>query len=189
MNSGGNPSRSNKAYYKGNIPWVKTGEVLNDIIYETEEHISEEAIANSSAKLYPKGSLIIAMYGQGDTRGKAAILRYAAATNQACAAIAVKKEFDPDYIWYAIMGSYESIREEAQGSGQPNLSLDIVKNFKIAAPPIEEQKEIAAYLSKRKPIIDDMLAREKSALSKVKEQKKALIYEYVTGKKRIKGVN
>ena len=189
LSSGSTPDRANIQYWDGDICWVKTGELQNDYLYDTEEKITAQAFRDSSLSMLQKGTILMAMYGQGKTRGMTAMLKMQSTTNQACAAIAVKKEFDPDYIWYAIMGSYESIREEAQGSGQPNLSLDIVKNFKIAAPPIEEQKEIAAYLSKRKPIIDDMLAREKSALSKVKEQKKALIYEYVTGKKRIKGVN
>jgi type I restriction enzyme S subunit len=67
VSSGGTPSRERKEYYKGNIPWIKTGEVVNGIIYDTEEKITKEAIENSSAKIYPKGSLIIAMYGQGAT--------------------------------------------------------------------------------------------------------------------------
>ena len=152
VNSGGTPSRSNKAYYKGNIPWVKTGEVLNDIIYETEEHISEEAIANSSAKLYPKGSLIIAMYGQGDTRGRSAKLGIDATTNQACA---VLHQIDndkvlTDYLWAYIQVMYDDLRSLASGTNQPNLNADKIKNYGVPLPPREIQEEIVTYTKEKR---------------------------------------
>ena len=160
VNSGGTPNRSNKAYYKGNIPWVKTGEVLNDIIYETEEHISEEAIANSSAKLYPKGSLIIAMYGQGDTRGRSAKLGIEATTNQACA---VLHQIDngkvlTDYLWAYIQVMYNDLRSLASGTNQPNLNADKIKNYGVPVPPKEVQEEIVAYTKEKREQISSLRA-------------------------------
>lgn len=152
LGSGGTPSRANKDYYTGNIPWVKTGEVLNNIIQETEENITQEAIENSNAKLYPKGSLIIAMYGQGETRGRTAKLGIDATTNQACA---VMYDIDnsvilTDYLWYYLQFRYEDIRSMASGNNQPNLNMDKIKNYDIVVPPIDQQKKITTYITSLK---------------------------------------
>ena len=144
IGSGGTPSRSHPEYYQGTTPWVKTGEILNDIIYDTEEKITQDAINNSSAKVYPVGSLIIAMYGQGMTRGRTAKLGVAATTNQACAVMhEFKEEIYPDYLWVYLMGEYNHIRPLASGNNQPNLSAEKIKNYPIILPPLEEQKRLA----------------------------------------------
>lgn len=152
VNSGGTPSRSNKSFYEGNIPWIKTGEVLNDIIYDTEEHISEKAIENSSAKIYPKGSLIIAMYGQGGTRGRSAKLGIDASTNQACA---VLHQIDndvvlTDYLWVYIQAMYDDLRSLASGTNQPNLNAEKIKNYMLPLPPKKIQEEIVSYVKTAK---------------------------------------
>ncbi len=144
IGSGGTPSRSHPEYYQGTTPWVKTGEILNDIIYDTEEKITQEAINNSSAKIYPVGSLIMAMYGQGMTRGRTAKLGVDATTNQACAVMhEFKEEIYPDYLWVYLMGEYNHIRPLASGNNQPNLSAEKIKNYPIILPPLEEQKRLA----------------------------------------------
>ena len=152
LGSGGTPSRSNPQYYYGDIPWIKTGEVVNEEIFETEEHITKEAIANSSAKLYPKGSLIIAMYGQGDTRGRTAKLAIEATTNQACA---VLYDIDntivsTDYLWYYLQGRYHDLRSLASGNNQPNLNAGKIKNYDVVVPPMEIQNEIVAHFKEQK---------------------------------------
>ena len=154
MGSGGTPSRSYSQYYKGNIPWVKTGEVLNDVIMETEEHITEEAIANSSAKLYPKGSLIIAMYGQGDTRGRTAKLGIDATTNQACAVLHnIDNDIvSTDYLWYYLQGRYHDLRSLASGNNQPNLNAGKINNYDVVVPPMDIQNEIVAHIKEQKTI-------------------------------------
>src|SRR4051812_32859977 len=96
--SGGTPSRKNPDYFKGNIPWVKSGELESNVIVETEEKISEEAIKNSSAKLFPKGTLLIALYGA--TIGKLARLGIDAATNQAVCGIFENEEHDHQYLYW-----------------------------------------------------------------------------------------
>lgn len=144
IGSGGTPSRSRKEYYNGTIPWIKTGEVLDDIIYDTEEKITIEAINNSSAKLYKKDSIIIAMYGQGKTRGRTAKLGIDATTNQACAVLynVNNQVIVNDYLWIFLMNEYDRIRELASGNSQPNLNADMIKNYPIVVPPLENQKEI-----------------------------------------------
>ncbi len=147
ISSGGTPSRDRKEYYTGNVPWIKTGEVVNDVIYDTEEKITKEAIENSSAKIYPKGSLIIAMYGQGLTRGRTAKLGIDASTNQACA---VLYNIDntiilTDYLWVYLMGEYERLRELASGNNQPNLNAQMIKNYKVIVPPFDTQNRIIEH--------------------------------------------
>lgn len=144
VGSGGTPSRDRKEYYTGNIPWIKTGEVINDIIYDTEEKITIDAIENSSAKIYPEDSLIIAMYGQGLTRGRTAKLGIAASTNQACAVLYnINTEIIlTDFLWIYLMGEYNRLRALASGNNQPNLNAQMIKNYKVVIPPLVIQKEI-----------------------------------------------
>ena len=154
LGSGGTPPRSRPHYYKGVIPWVKTGEVINEEILDTEEHITEEAIAKSSAKLYPKGSLIIAMYGQGDTRGRTAKLGVDATTNQACA---VLYDIDnsiviTDYLWYYLQGRYHDLRSMASGNNQPNLNAGKIKNYDVIVPPLDVQEEMVTHIKRQKAL-------------------------------------
>ena len=161
LGSGDTPSRSKSEYYNGSIPWVKTGEVVNDVIVETEEHITKEAIANSSAKLYPKGSLIIAMYGQGDTRGRTAKLGIDATTNQACAVLydIDNSIVSTDYLWYYLQGQYHDLRSLASGNNQPNLNAGKIKNYDVVVPPMEIQNEIVNHIKKQKALAKELRQR------------------------------
>lgn len=149
LGSGGTPSRSNPKYYEGVIPWIKTGEVLNEEIYDTEEHITEDAIIHSSAKLYPKGSLIIAMYGQGDTRGRTAKLAIDATTNQACAVLhdINNQIVSTNYLWYYLQSRYQDLRSMASGNNQPNLNAGKIKDYDVVVPPLDIQNEIVAHIT------------------------------------------
>lgn len=144
ISSGGTPSRAVKKYYQGNIPWVKTGEVVNDYISDTEEHITEQAIESSSTRIYPKDSLIIAMYGQGLTRGRTAKLKIDACTNQACAVLTnINNSLVlTDYVWAYLMNEYDRLRALASGNNQPNLNLDMIKNYPIVIPDLTTQQKI-----------------------------------------------
>ncbi|MBR5169088.1 MAG: restriction endonuclease subunit S [Muribaculaceae bacterium] len=171
--SGGTPSRSKSQYYSGTIPWIKTGEVINDVILDTEEHITKEAIANSSAKLYPKGSLIIAMYGQGDTRGRTAKLGIDATTNQACA---VLYDIDnsivtTDYLWYYLQSRYHDLRSLASGNNQPNLNAGKIKNYDVVIPPLAIQNEIATHIEQQK-------SKAKELKQKAQAMREAAIKEF-----------
>lgn len=168
VNSGGTPSRSNKSYYQGNIPWIKTGEVLNDIIFDTEEHISEDAINHSNARIYPKDSLIIAMYGQGETRGRSAKLGVDASTNQACAVLhhINNDAVLTDYLWIYIQAMYDDLRSLASGTNQPNLNAEKIKNYMLPLPPKEIQAEIVSYVNAAKKHIRELETKAAALKSK-----------------------
>lgn len=147
--SGGTPSRNNPAYWQGGtIPWVKTTEVDYRVIRQTGEHITQAGLDNSAAKILAAETLLLAMYGQGVTRGKVAILGVAATCNQACAAIRpVDKCVDSRYLYHFLTSRYDAIRQLAHGGQQQNLNLDIVRDLPIAFPvDMDEQHEIVSIL-------------------------------------------
>ncbi len=144
--SGGTPSR-NKAeiYFNGDIPWVKSGELKEGVIYETEEHINELALAESNAKRIPSGSILIAMYGA--TVGKTALLGVDAATNQAvCHIIPNKEVAETKYIWYALRTKVSELLSRRVGGAQPNISQQIIRSTKVPIPPLSEQRRIVEIL-------------------------------------------
>lgn len=139
--SGGTPSRGKAEFWNnGTIPWVKTTELKNNVITDVDEYITEEGLVNSSAKLVPAGTILVAMYGQGKTRGMTAYLDIEASTNQACACILPSDKIDSMFMWKYFELSYDKLRSLAQGAGQPNLNGNMIKNFKVLVPPIEMQK-------------------------------------------------
>ncbi len=147
--SGGTPSRSNPAYWGGDIPWVKTTQIQNCLIKEgdIDEWITEEGLKHSSAKMVPKGSILMAMIGQGKTRGQVAVLDINATTNQNAAAIQLKPGYDRDYIYQQLLFRYEHIRNISNASGQQNLNLEIIRSIVFPAPARYEQAAIADLLS------------------------------------------
>lgn len=156
IGTGGTPSRKIAAYYNGNIPWIKTGEILWNYIYDSEEKITNNAINNSSAKFYSKGTVLVAMYGQGLTRGRAAILAIEATTNQAVCALKPKQVLKSKFLFYYFMENYWKYREKAIGGNQPNYSIKMISKWNINLPTLDEQTEIVR-------IIDDLLAKEQQA--------------------------
>jgi len=136
--SGGTPSRGNTKYYQGNIPWVKSGELDKGLILETEEKISEEAIKNSSAKIFPKGTLLIALYGA--TIGKLAFLGVDAATNQAVCGIYKNENIDSNYLFNLLFYKKPSLVKQGIGGAQPNISQGILKNLEIPIPHFPNNK-------------------------------------------------
>ena len=148
--SGGTPSRRTPTFWNGGeIPWVKTTEIDYCVIQETEEHITGDGLDSSAAKLLPSGALLLAMYGQGITRGKVAILGVEAACNQACAAIVPLDGVvgDTKYLYHFLTFRYEEIRRLAHGGQQQNLNLEIVRSLPIAqSTNSDERKEMVAIL-------------------------------------------
>lgn len=173
--SGGTPSRRNKDYYTGNIPWIKTGELNDGLVYDTEEKITEEAVQKSSAKLYPKDTVMIAMYGA--TIGKTGIMAVEASTNQACACAQCYSFLDYKYLFYYLQSQKKAFINKGKGGAQPNISQEIIKAFPIPIPPINEQKRIVSrieyFISKLDGAIE--LIENISAES---ENRKMLLYEY-----------
>lgn len=145
--SGGTPSRDKSEYWEdGTIPWVKTTELKNNIIVNVDEYITEAGLNGSSAKMVPVGTVLVAMYGQGKTRGMTAYLNIEACTNQACACILPSDRIDSMFMWKFFELSYEKLRSLAQGAGQPNLNGNMIKNFQVLVPPIELQKEYVDFV-------------------------------------------
>lgn len=145
--SGGTPSREHVEYWEnGTIPWVKTTELHNNVISNTEEYITEAGLNGSSAKLVPRGTVLVAMYGQGKTRGMTAYLNIEACTNQACACILPSDKIDSMYMWKFFELSYDKLRSLAQGAGQPNLNGNMIKNFQVLVPPIMLQREYIDFV-------------------------------------------
>lgn len=134
VQTGATPSRKNSTYYDGGIPWVKTGEVNGGKIEETEEYITELAVQETNCRKFPIGTILVAMYGQGATRGKVGILNCAAATNQACAALIALACEDQEYIFAVLRNCYDELRNLGRGGTQPNLNLTLVKEFEIPWP-------------------------------------------------------
>ena len=161
VSSGATPSRKRPEYYEGTIPWVKTGEVVAGDVYATEEHITQEAIENSACHLLPAETILVAMYGQGDTRGKAALLKIEATTNQACAALEFDQRIDPRFALTHLHLCYEDLRGLSHGGNQKNLSLQIIKAYSLIAPPIELQREFAAFVQQ----VDKSELREQMAVA------------------------
>lgn len=162
--SGGTPSRKRKEYYNGNIPWIKTGELNNGYIFNSEEKITELGLKNSSAKLYPINTVIIAMYGA--TIGKVGILSIEATTNQACACAIVYKNILFKYVFHYLIYQKEAFINKSKGGAQPNLSQEIIKKHEIPLPPIKEQQRIVnrieslfAKLDRAKELIENTLAQ------------------------------
>ena len=117
VSSGGTPSRTNPLYWNGSIPWITTTQVNFNVIDNAEQFITQDGLNNSAAKLFPPGTLLMAMYGQGKTRGKVAILNTQASTNQACAAISLNKTVACNYVFYFLVSQYEAIRNLSNTGG------------------------------------------------------------------------
>ncbi len=142
--SGGTPSRKVKKFFDGNIPWVKSGELKHNIILDTEEKISDEALDNSSAKIFPKGTLLIALYGA--TVGKLAFLGIEAASNQAVCGIYQNEIIELNLLYYFLFLQRQKLVEKSFGGAQPNISQTMLKELNIPLPPLPEQHRIVSKI-------------------------------------------
>ena len=182
IGSGGTPSKRHDEYWNGCIPWVTTSLINKPYIDVAEEYITEEGLKNSSAKLLDAGVLLMAMYGQGQTRGKVSKLLIKASTNQACAYISVHTGV-VDYIHQYLIANYENIRKESNDGNQKNLSLTIISNIRILCPPIKEQEKINRILQ----FWDTAIEKQSELIEKLTLRKRALMQQLLTGKKQLPG--
>ena len=173
--SGGTPSRDISEYWEeGTIPWVKTTELQNNIVTEVEEYITEQGLSNSSAKIVPSGTVLIAMYGQGKTRGMTAYLGIEACTNQACACILPSAKINQTFLWQFFILSYDNLRDMAKGGNQPNLNGNMIKNYPVLCPPRELQEQFATFVEQT----DKSKFEIQKSLEKLETLKKALMQKY-----------
>jgi type I restriction enzyme S subunit len=164
VTSGGTPSRRVSDYFEGAIPWLKTQELRDSWVYETEEHITQAAVENSSAKLLPTNTVMMAMYGA--TVGKLAILGTEMTCNQAaCAMIVDPNKADYRYLYYALLNDRSRIVDRANGAAQQNLSARTIKALEYRFPPVEEQRAIAATLG----ALDDKIESNRRAVASISD--------------------
>ena len=154
--SGGTPSRDRADFFAGDIPWIKSGELKDDYIDKVEEHITEQAVQSSSAKLFPSGTVLVALYGANV--GKTGILSIEATTNQAVCAIFPTKVIDRDFIWWFLRRMRPVFVEDSFGGAQPNISQKIIRDTKIPAPSLTEQRRIVAELDALQAEVDRLKA-------------------------------
>jgi type I restriction enzyme S subunit len=182
ISTGATPDRSKSQYWGGDIPWIKTGEVKYNEIIETEEHITFDGVANSAVTLSPPGTLLMAMYGQGVTRGRVALLGISATYNQACAAITPNEKIWNKYLRHFFMAAYHAIRDGGNETSQMNLNANIVSKFKVTIPSMDEQHKIVEFLDVELKSFDVLIAKAFGAIELMQERRTALISAAVTGK-------
>lgn len=185
IGSGTTPtSGSNKYYSEKGINWLQTGDLNNGEICDTSKKITATALHDFSAlKIYPKGSIVIAMYGA--TIGKLGKLSVETTTNQACCVLPNSKQIDNDFAFYVFWAGKRALINSAYGGGQPNISQDTIKSFKFALPPLTEQQEIADYLDKKCAEIDGLKAKLTKKRETLTELRQSIISEVVTGKRKV----
>ena len=177
--SGGTPSRKNSEYFKGNILWVKTGELNDGYIYDTEEKITDEAISHSSAKLFPPNTVVIAMYGA--TIGKVGILGTEATTNQACACGVCSKILNYIYLFYYVRLQKDAFIGKSKGGAQPNISQDVIKRHAIPLAPLAEQQRIVDHIERLFVKLDGVKEKVQAVVDSFELRKSAVLHKAFAG--------
>lgn len=182
IGSGTTPDSQRTEYYDGYIPWVNSGELKDCFIDDTNNKVTERAIQDHSMlRTYPKGSLIIALYGA--TIGKLGILNINATVNQACCVMSYpKKDIDVKFIFYWLLANREFLISQGYGGGQSNISQEIIKQLRIPFPSLAEQQAIAYFLDQKTTKIDLLISDIRTQISFLKEYRQSLITAAVTGK-------
>lgn len=179
IGSGTTPTSDKDELYNGVIPWITTSELKESVIYSSDKYISEKTLIKFPAlRLYPAGSLIIAMYGA--TIGRMGFLGVAGTVNQACCVLSGEKLLLLKYIFYFIFCFKDVMCKFSLGAGQPNLSQEFIRSLKISAPPLSEQQRIADYLDTRCARIDEAVELVRQSMEKLRAYKLSLITEAVT---------
>ena len=178
--SGGTPSRKHPEYYKeGTIPWIKTGELNDDVIMDSEERITVEAVENSSAKILPVHTVIVAMYGA--TIGKTGILGINASTNQACACAVCNDAINYKYLFYYLRSIKDSLIKQGKGGAQPNISQTVIKNRMMPIPAPALQAKIVDFIEKEFDRLDEAKDQIQSVIDSSEERKQSILYKAFKG--------
>lgn len=179
--SGGTPSRKTESYYGGTIPWVKTGDLGPKILTQASEFITKQAVANSSAKFFPKGSVAIAMYGA--TIGRTSILGIDVTTNQACGVgNPVKGITFTEFLYYMLCNEKYNFIAKGKGGAQPNISQALIKEHEIELPPLAEQQQIAQNLDELLAQVDTLKTRLDTIPKILKRFRQSVLTAAVSGK-------
>ena len=187
--SGATPLRSKETEYYDNavIRWVRTLDLNNGHVTDSSEKITETALKNSSCSIMPVKTVCVAMYGGSGTIGKSGILEVECATNQAiCSIVSDKKVLNPDYLHYVIMAVRKYWMKYAVGTRKdPNINQQIIAQMRIHIPQLSKQDIIVNHLDKVTDKCDSLISEKESLINDLEAYKKSLIYEVVTGKRRV----
>ena len=185
IGSGTTPKSSIEEYYQGTINWLQSGDINGTVVKNTKKHISDEIVENTSALVvYDAPFIAIAMYGA--SIGNISIVDINACTNQACCVLSQPtKDIDMGYSFWCIMSAKEELLLSSRGGGQPNISQNIIKQLRIPLPPLMEQRKIVDYLNDKTKEMDSLIIEKESLINDLEAYKKSLIYEVVTGKRRV----
>jgi type I restriction enzyme S subunit len=162
---------------------VKTGEIIYRVIHDTEEMITPTGLANSAARLFPKGTLLMAMYGQGITRGRVGLLGIEAATNQACASITPtdKKRVSSVFLYYFFEYHYEDLRKLGHGANQRNMNAALIRSFPLTFPKADEQAAVVTALES----LDEKRVLHERKKTQLQDLFRTLLHELMTAKTRV----
>jgi type I restriction enzyme, S subunit len=178
--SGGTPDKSNSLFWiDGTVPWLNSGEVNQGVIIEPTTYITEEALAASSAKWVPPNAIVIALAGQGKTKGMAAITTFKTTCNQSMAAVVYESDH-PKFMYWWLVSQYKNIRGMASDDARDGLNLEMIATIPCPRPTIREQQNIAAFLDWKTSQIDALIAKKKKLIDKLKEKRLAIITQAVT---------
>ncbi len=185
VSTGATPLRRESKYWTdGTIPWVKSGALNNLFVKKAEEKITEVALKETNVKLFPPHTLLIAMYGEGKTRGKVSELLVKATTNQACAAIITEgtaSEVKP-YLKLFFQKNYDDIRRLSSGGVQPNLNLGIIRSTSFPLPPLEEQRQIVSEVERLLSVADDAAQTVERELKRAERLRQSILKEAFAGR-------
>lgn len=177
--SGGTPSRKNPSFYDGDIPWIKTGELIDGYIYNSEEKITQEAIDKSSAKVFPINTVAVAMYGA--TIGKVGLFKIKAATNQACACCVCNKYIDFKWLFWFLQSQKMIFIAKGKGGAQPNISQEIIKEHEVPLPPLPEQQRIVERIESLFAKLDEVKEKLEAVVDSYETRKAAILHKAFTG--------
>lgn len=184
IGSGTTPSSRNEAYYSDNgIPWLQTGDLNDGILRQTSKCISPKAMKEVKLRIYPKYSIVIAMYGA--TIGKTSIVDFDTTVNQACCVLPANSKCDSEFAMFYFQSTKNVLIQSANGGGQPNINQQLIRRHKMVLPPQDEQKGIVNYIKLKTIPLDKSIANCERMISLLQERKQIIINEVVTGKKKV----
>lgn len=185
ISSGGTPDRDTPSYWGGDIPWVKTTQIQNCFIHsgDVDEWITQDGLKHSAAKMVPKGTILMAMYGQGKTRGQVAILGLDATVNQACAAIELDAEVSRDYVFQQLQFRYKAIRALSNTGSQENLNAGLIREIGFPLPSRVVQDYVAELLTNW----DSTIEKTGQLIAAKENHLKAIEHQLLTARKRLQG--
>ena len=192
ISNGATPSRENAAFWnEGTVGWLNSGKINDEIVYEADQFITKLAVKQTSVQAVVENDLLIAITGEGQTRGRVAICKTSATINQHLASISLNHEqLNYEYVFYWLTSQYERIRFESEegGSTKAAITCASIAAYPLPIPPVEEQMKIASFVSQQRARLDKLVERAFDQITLLQERRTALISAAVTGKIDVRGL-